>query len=348
MKPIIECVPNVSEGSNYRIIEAIASEIRKTKGVKLLHVDSHKDANRSVFTFAGVPEAVVEAAFRLIQKSVELIDMRYHKGLHPRMGAVDVCPLVPIQGISMEETAELARKLGQRVGEELRIPVYLYETSATSPLRKRLEDVRKGEYEGLPKRIAEGFLPDYGKAEFNPKTGAVIVGARPILVAYNVNLATKSVSVANEIASEIRESGRILKENGIIQRDENGKPIRVPGICKAVKAIGWYLESYGRAQVSMNLTDIEITPVHVAFEEVCRVAEKHGTYVTGSELVGLAPLRVFRDAANFYKQFIGYANKTLTEEEIVNFAAASLGLDDMDANFNPFERVLEYQLKELL
>jgi len=348
MKPLIACVPNISEGRNQQIIEAVASEIKKIKSVKLLHIDSGKEANRTVLTFAGMPEAVAEAAFQVVRKSAELIDMCYHKGEHPRLGATDVCPLVPIEGISMDDTVALARNLAKRVGEELDIPVYLYERAATSPDRQKLEDVRKGEYESLAQRIEQGFLPDFGKPVFNAKSGAVIIGARPILVAYNVNLATKSVTVAKQIASEIRESGYIVKENGIIQRDNAGNPLRVAGTCQAVKAIGWYIESYQKAQVSMNLTNIDVTPLHIAFEEVCRIAEKHGTYVTGSELIGLAPMKVFRDTANFYKQFIGYTNKPLTDDEIVNFAAASLGLDDLNENFNPFERILEYRLKDLL
>ncbi|RMD72303.1 MAG: glutamate formimidoyltransferase, partial [Bacteroidetes bacterium] len=264
-RQLIECVPNFSEGRNMDIIKQITDEIESVEGVKLLDVDPGKATNRTVVTFVGEPEPVVQAAFRAIRKAAELIDMSKHQGEHPRMGATDVCPLVPIANISMEEVAQWAHKLGEMVGRELEIPVYMYEYAATSPQRRNLADIRAGEYEGLPDKLNRPeWKPDYGPARFNPRTGATAIGARDFLIAYNVNLNTTSVRRANSVAFDVREKGRIKRKGdpitGEIVRDEHGNPVREPGMCKAVKAIGWYIEEYGIAQISMNLTNIEVTP----------------------------------------------------------------------------------------
>jgi glutamate formiminotransferase / formiminotetrahydrofolate cyclodeaminase len=333
---IIECVPNISEGSNEEIIAELAALVRSFQGVKLLHIDSGKAANRTVFTFAGEAHIIAEAAFAFIQKATELIDMRFHVGEHPRIGAVDVFPMIPISGISLEETAQYARRLAKRVGEELQYPVYCYEAAAAKPERQKLEYIRSGEYEGLSEKIKRpDFQPDFGPTKWIAKHGASVIGARKFLIAYNVNLRTKSVAIAKQIAAQVRESGSLQLING--------QEIRIPGRCKSVKAIGWYIEEYGCAQVSLNITDLDICPVHVAFEEVCKAAEKYGTVVTGSELIGLAPLRVFEETANFYKQFLHIAD-SLKAEESVKFTTACLGLDDLNPNFEPFERVVEFLL----
>ena len=333
MPPLIECVPNFSEGRNLDVIRQITDQVESVEGATLLHVDPGKATNRTVVTFAGAPDAVVEAAFRAIAKAAELIDMRHHTGEHPRMGATDVCPLVPVSGITMEETAALARQLAERVGRELGIPVYLYEAAQPDPARKNLAVIRAGEYEGLARKMADpAWRPDFGPATFNPKSGATVIGARDFLVAYNVNLNTTSTRRANAIAFDVREAGRPKREGnpltGKVVTDASGDPVMIPGTLKAVKAIGWYIEEYGVAQVSMNLTDIRTTPLHVAFDEVCRAAEARGVRVTGSELVGLVPLSCLLDAGRHYlrrqQRSLG-----VSEQELVKIAIKSLGLSEL-------------------
>jgi glutamate formiminotransferase/formiminotetrahydrofolate cyclodeaminase len=297
---LIECVPNFSEGVNLDIIRQITSVVESVEGVRLLNVDPGKATNRTVVTFVGEPDKVIEAAFLSIKKAGELIDMSRHKGEHPRMGATDVCPLIPIANISMEETAGYARQLAKRVGDELGIPAYLYEYAQPDKKRNNLSVIRAGEYEGFFKKIKlPEWKPDFGPAEFDAKRGATVIGARDFLIAYNVNLNTTSTRRANSIAFDVREAGRVLREgdpiNGKIVTDENGKPKSIPGSLKSVKAIGWYIEEYGMAQISMNLTNIEITPLHIAFDEVCTKAAERGMRVTGSELVGLVPLKAHQD-----------------------------------------------------
>ncbi len=299
---LVECVPNFSEGRDQAKIELIANEVRTTEGVKLLDVDPGKDTNRTVVTFIGTPEGVVEAAFKAIAKAAEVIDMRSHKGAHARMGATDVCPFVPVSGVTMEDCADLARRLGARVGSELGIPVYLYEEAASRPERRNLATVRQGEYEGLAEKLRDpSWEPDFGPAEFNAKSGATVIGAREFLIAYNVNLSTRDVRVAREIAFEIRERGRAKKdETGAVCRDDRGETIFTPGRFKACKAVGWYMGNFGRAQVSINLVNYKVTPPHFVFDECARLAEKHGVRVTGSELVGLIPLEAMLQAGRHY------------------------------------------------
>lgn len=349
MKKLIECVPNFSEGRDMHVIKTITDEIEKVDGVRLLDVDPGKATNRTVVTFVGSPEAVVEAAFRAIKKAAEVIDMSKHHGEHPRFGGTDVCPLVPIAGITMEETVECARKLAARVGSELEIPVYCYENAAFLPERRNLANCRAGEYEGLPKKLQDpAWKPDFGPARFNPGTGAIAIGARDFLVAYNVNLNTTSTRRANAVAFDIREKGRPVREGnpitGKIKKDENGNEIWIPGALKACKAIGWYIEEYGIAQVSINLTNISITPVHEAFEAACAKAQERGLRVTGSELVGLIPKKALLDAGKYFlrKQ---QRSTGITEEEIIRIAVKSLGLDDLKP-FNPKEKVIEYLLAD--
>lgn len=321
---LIECVPNFSEGRNLATIEAIVAAIKSVEGVQLLHVDIGAAANRTVVTFVGAPEAVVEGAFRGIEKASTLIDMRQHKGEHPRVGATDVCPLVPIHNISLEEVVVWTKILGQRVTTELNIPVFLYEAAATAPHRKNLAAIRKGEYEGLKQKMEQPkWQPDFGDA-FNATSGATVIGARPFLIAYNVNLNTTSVEVAHQIAAEIRESGQII--NGI----------RMQGQLKCVKAIGWYIKEYGKAQVSMNLTDFSISGMHHAFEACKASAEAKGVNVTGSELIGLVPLTALLDAGKFYAN-----GKVCTESEYITLAIHHLGLNEL-APFSAKERVIEY------
>ncbi len=346
---LIECVPNFSEGRDPAIIKQITDAIEAVEGVKLLDVDPGKATNRTVVTLVGEPEAVVEAAFRGIQKAAEVIDMRTHKGEHPRMGATDVCPLIPISGITMEETVAFAKKLARRVGEELGIPVYLYEAAATSPERSNLASIRSGEYEGFTRKILlPEWKPDYGKAEFNAKSGATVIGARDFLVAYNINLNTTSTRRANSVAFDVREAGRVKRIGdpitGEIVKDEAGNSVTVPGTLKAVKAIGWYIEEYGIAQISMNLTNISVTPVHIAFDEVCRKADARGLRVTGSELVGLVPLKCLTDAGRYFleKQ---QRSAGVSEAELVRIAVRSLGLDEL-APFDPQKKVIEYLLRD--
>lgn len=352
MKRILECVPNISEGKDKAKIDAIANEVTKVEGVKLLNVDPGRATNRTVITFAGEPEKVVEAAFLLIKKAAELIDMSKHHGEHPRMGATDVCPLVPISGITMEETVELARKLGKRVGEELGIPVYLYEYAATEEKRRNLANCRAGEYEGLKDKLKDPqWKPDFGPAEFNNRvktTGATAIGARDFLIAYNVNLNTTSVRRANSVAFDIREKGRVKREGdpvtGKIVVDENNQPVYIPGSLKAVKAIGWYIEEYGIAQVSMNLTDINVTPLHIAFDECCKRAEARGLRVTGSEIVGLVPKKALVEAGRY---FLKKQNRStgVGEEELIRIAILTMGLNELSP-FDPKKRIIEYLLEE--
>lgn len=336
MQPIIECVPNFSEGRDLNIIKQITDEIEAVEGVRLLNVDPGKATNRTVVTFVGNPEAVTEAAFRAIHKAGELIDMSRHSGEHPRMGATDVCPLIPIAGISMEETAAWARRLAERVGRELELPVYLYEEAQPDKKRSNLSVIRAGEYEGFAKKILQPeWKPDFGPAVFDAKRGATVIGARDFLVAYNINLNTTSTRRANAIAFDVREAGRTIVENGV--------KVQKPGSLKSVKAIGWYIEEYGVAQISMNLTNILVTPVHIAFDEVCRKAEARGIRVTGSELVGLVPLKAMTDAGKYFlrkqKRSLG-----VSEKELIKIAVKSMGLDELGP-FVPEERIIEYMLR---
>ena len=346
MQPLLECVPNFSEGRDLNIIEQIATAIRSVDGVKLLHVDIGASVNRTVMTFAGLPESVLEAAFQAIRTAADHIDMRLHTGTHPRMGATDVCPLIPLQDISMEETITYAQKLGKRVGEELGIPVYLYEKSAERPERKNLATIRAGEYEGFREKIqlAE-WQPDYGPAHFNARAGQTVIGARDFLIAYNINLDTDSVKLANAVAFDIREIGRAKKKDGIVVRDALGKAIREPGMCRFVKAIGWYVEEYGIAQVSCNLTDIHETPIHSVFEAAKKAATARGLKITGSELIGMVPLICMLDAAEFYKVQNGIQDE-LSETERIQLAVRSLGLDDL-ASFDPLEKIISYKLNAI-
>jgi len=346
---LIECVPNFSEGRDMSIIKQITDEIEAVEGVRLLDVDPGKDTNRTVVTFVGEPDPVCEAAFRAVCKAAELIDMTKHTGAHPRMGATDVCPLVPVSGITMEETAACARSLAERIGNELELPVYCYEEAAYEPKRKNLASVREGEYEGLKMKIEDpAWKPDFGPARFNAGAGAVIVGARDFLVAFNVNLNTTSVRRANAIAFDVRERGREKREGdpvtGKVVRDEKGEPVMIPGSLKAVKAIGWYIPEYGFAQISMNLTNIGVTPVHVAFDEVCKKAEERGVRVTGAELVGLIPLKSMLDAGKYFlhKQ---QRSAGLSDGELIAAAVRSMGLSELKP-FKPEEKIIEYILKD--
>ncbi len=336
MQQIIECVPNFSEGNDLNIIKQITDQIESVEGVRLLNVDPGKATNRTVVTLVGNPEAVIEAAFLAIKKAGELIDMSKHKGEHPRMGATDVCPLIPIANISMKETAKYAQQLAERVGKELQIPVYLYEDAQSDKSRSNLSVIRAGEYEGFFKKIKlPEWKPDFGPADFDAKRGGTVIGARDFLVAYNINLNTTSTRRANAIAFDVREAGRNVEEKGV--------KVNKPGTLKSVKAIGWYIEEYGVAQISMNLTNINTTPVHIAFDEVCKKADARGIRVTGSELVGLVPLKSLTDAGKYFlqkqKRSIG-----VSEKELIKIAVKSMGLDELGP-FKPEERVIEYLLK---
>ena len=343
---IIECVPNFSEGRDMSIIKQITDEIEKTDGVRLLDVDPGKATNRTVVTFVGHPKAVIEAAYQAIKKAAELIDMSKHSGEHPRMGATDVCPLIPISGISMEETAAFAHQLGKRVGEALHIPVFMYESAATKPERQNLATIRAGEYEGMAAKLKDPkWYPDYGTNTFNEKAGATVIGARDFLVAYNVNLNTTSVRRANSVAFDVRENGRIKTDaRGKNLLDDSGEPIRIPGACKSVKAIGWYIEEYGIAQISMNLTNIHETPLHIAFDECCKSAQSRGLRVTGSELVGLVPKSVLIDAG---KHFLKQQKRSIgvSEKELIHIAVRTLGLDELSP-FDPSKKVIEYLMED--
>ena len=349
-RQLIECVPNISEGRDQEKINTIANIVETVDGVKLLNIDPGKATNRTVITFVGEPQQVIDAAYLLIQKAQELIDMSKHSGEHPRMGATDVCPLVPIANISMKETAEWAHKLGARVGSDLGIPVYHYEAAAKEEKRKNLANCRSGEYEGLSKKLVDpSWKPDFGPAEFNEsiaKSGATAISARDFLVAYNINLNTTSTRRANAVAFDIREAGRLKREGGKITgkplKDENGQQLRQPGLFKAVKGIGWFIEEYGVAQISYNLTDINISPLHEVFDKTCERAIARGMRVTGSELVGLVPKKVLIDAG---KHFLIKQERSLgiAESEIIKIAIKTLGLDEL-APFNPEERIIEYML----
>lgn len=347
MLKLVECVPNFSEGQNKAIIDAITKEISDTEDVKLLDVDPGADTNRTVVTFIGSPEGVKEAAFKEIKKASELIDMREHKGAHARMGATDVCPFVPVSGVTMEECVEIAKEVGKRVAEELSIPVYLYEEAATRPERNSLADIRKGEYEGLPEKLKDPeWKPDFGEAKFNEKSGATVIGAREFLIAYNVNLNTKDRKLAHDVALTIREAGRRKRDSdGKVVRDKNNIPIKVPGLLKATRAVGWYIDEYGQAQVSINLINYKITPPHIAFDTICEEAEKRGLRVTGSELVGLIPLQAMLDAGRYY---LSKQDKSagVPEEELIKAAIVSMGLNDL-TEFDPQKKIIEYQVQEL-
>ena len=351
MKQLIECVPNISEGRDANIIKQVTDVVETVEGVRLIDVDPGKATNRTVITIVGSPEEVCEAAFRLVKRASELIDMSKHHGEHPRFGATDVCPLVPVANITMDEVVVFARKLGKRIGEELGIPVYNYEFAASKPERKNLANCRAGEYEGLKQKLSNpDWKPDFGAAEFNEhiaKTGATAVGARNFLVAYNFNLNTTSTRRANAIAYDVREKGREKREgdpiNGKIVKDEKGNTVYIPGTLKSTKAIGWFIEEYGIAQISMNLTDITVTSVHEAFDEVCRAAEKRGVRVTGSELVGVIPLKAMLDAG---KHFLIKQQRSIgiPDREIIRIAVKSLGLDEL-APFDPDKKIIEYILE---
>ena len=352
MKKLIECVPNISEGRDKEKIELISKVVEKVEGVKLLNVDPGNATNRTVITFIGEPQNVIDAAFLLIKTAQENIDMSTHKGEHPRMGATDVCPLVPISNITMQETVEWAQKLAKKVGNELGIPVYCYEEAATKPERKNLANCRSGEYEAMSKKIeTKEWRPDYGPDKFNEtvkKSGVTAVGARDFLIAYNVNLNTTSTRRANSIAFDIREAGRIKREGGKLDgkiiKDKKGNPLREPGMFKSVKGIGWFIKEYNIAQISYNLTDINVSPLHLVFDKTCEQATKKGIRVTGSELIGLVPKKVLIDAGEY---FLNKQKRSLgvPESEIINIAVKSLGLDDL-FDFNPKERIIEYLIEE--
>ncbi len=350
MKKLIECVPNFSEGRDLAIIKQITDEIEAVEGVQLLDVDPGADTNRTVVTFVGTPDEVIEAAFRAVKRASEVIDMSKHKGEHPRMGATDVCPLIPIANISMEETVEYARKLAERIGNELEIPIYCYENAAFKPERQNLANCRAGEYEGLPEKLANPeWKPDFGPAKFNSKAGATAVGARDFLVAFNINLNTTSTRRANAIAFDVRERGRPLREGnpltGKLVKDEQGNTVYQAGSLKAVKAIGWYIEEYGVAQISMNLTNISITSVHEAFDEVSKKAQERGIRVTGSELVGLVPLKAMLDAGKYFLQK-QQRSLGVDDAELIKIAVKSMGLDELKP-FNPDEKIIEYVLAKM-
>jgi len=350
-KRIVECVPNFSEGRDKGVIKEITDAIVSVEGVTILDVDPGEATNRTVVTFVGEPEAVAEAAFRGVKRASELIDMRHHKGAHPRIGATDVVPFIPVANITLEECAEMARTLARRIYEELQIPTYNYEAAASRPERRNLAVCRQGEYEGLEKRISDpDEAPDFGPGKFTEqaaRSGATVVGARDFLIAVNFNLNTTSTRRANAIAFDVREKGRPKREGGSVVgkpiKDENGEPIMIPGTLKGTKAIGWFIDEYGIAQVSMNITDIRQTPLHVAFDEVCRAAAARGLRVTGTEIVGLVPKSSLIEAGKYFlrKQ---QRSTGLPDRELIRFAVISMGLDEL-APFNPQEKVIEYLLE---
>ncbi len=344
---LVECVPNFSEGRNREKINAITKEIKSTPQVNLLDVDPGESTNRTVVTFIGSPEGVKEAAFKAIKKAAEVLDMSKHKGAHSRMGATDVCPFVPVSGVTMEDCIQLAHELGERVAKELGIPIYLYKEAAQKPERENLANIRTGEYEGLPEKLKDpGWAPDYGKPVFNPKAGATVIGAREFLIAYNINLNTRDRRLAHEIALNLREKGRAKRDkDGNIVRDAEGKAIKIPGKFKAVKAVGWYIEDYEIAQISINFINYKITPPHVVFDETIKEAEKIGLRVTGSELVGLIPKEALLMAGRHYLTKQG-KSPGVPEEELIKTAVSSLGLDDV-APFDPQKKIIEYQFKEV-
>ncbi len=339
MNKIVECVPNFSEGRNPEIIKAITDEIEKVSGVMLLDVDPGKDTNRTVVTFAGSPEGVEEAAFQAIKKASELIDMSKHKGEHPRMGATDVCPFVPVSGITIEECVEIANRLGKRVGEELNIPVYLYEYAAKDEKRKSLAYIREGEYEALEEKLKNPeFKPDYGEPVFNSKAGATVIGVREFLIAYNVNLNTRNVKIARKIANRIREKGRKVKDK------KTGEKKQIPGTLKATRAVGWYIDEYNMAQISVNLLNYKITPLYRVFEEADKFAREFGVRVTGSELVGLIPLDAMLEVGRHFLKLQGVSTG-VSERELVRVAIQSLGLEEL-GEFNPEHKIIEYRIKQ--
>lgn len=349
MPPLIECVPNFSEGRDMAVIKQITDQIETVEGVRLLDVDPGKATNRTVVTMVGAPEVVCEAAFRAVRKASEIIDMRKHKGEHPRFGATDVCPLIPVAGITMEETVEYAKKLGKRIGEELRIPIYLYEYAASKSERKNLANCRAGEYEGLAEKLKQPeWKPDFGPAAFNERAGATAVGARDFLVAYNVNLNTTSTRRANSIAFDIREKGRVKTVDGkpgskaVV--DEKGSKVWEPGTLKCVKAIGWFIDEFGVAQISFNLTNLGVTPIHVAFDECVKKAAERGIRVTGSEIVGLVPLAAMLEAGRYFlrKQ---QRSTGVSDAELIKIAVKSLGLNDLYP-FKPEEKIIEYAIAD--
>jgi glutamate formiminotransferase/formiminotetrahydrofolate cyclodeaminase len=349
MQKLIECVPNFSEGRDHGIISQITSAIESVEGISLLDVDPGASTNRTVVTFVGSPEAVVEAAFRGIQKAAELIDMRKQKGAHPRMGATDVCPFIPIRDVSWEESVECAKSLGKRVAEELKIPIYLYEKAAADSKRSNLSVIRAGEYEGFFEKIKQPeWKPDFGLPVFNERSGGTVIGVRDFLVAYNVNLNTKSVRRANSVAFDVREQGRFKTDDGTPSGkkvlDENGQPIRVPGMLKHVKGIGWYVEEYGLAQVSMNLTNISETPMHLAFDACCQSATARGLRVTGSELVGMLPKKCLVDAGRYFLHKQQWSEGA-SDEELIDLAIRSLGLSELRP-FDPNEKVIENKIEK--
>ncbi len=338
---LVECVPNFSEGRNMDVINAIADAIKSVEGVKLLDVDPGADTNRTVVTFIGSPEAVLEGAFQGIKKASELIDMRKHKGAHARMGATDVCPFVPVSDVTIEECVEIAKKLGKRVAEELNIPVYLYEYAATSPERKNLANIRSGEYEGLPEKLKDPkWKPDFGEPVFNPKSGATVIGVREFLIAYNINLNTTDKKKAKDIALTIREKGRWKRDGeGKIVRDEEGNKVRQPGLFKECKATGWYIDEYKQAQITMNLTNYKITPPHIVFDKCCELAWEKGLRVTGSELVGLIPKEAMLMAGRYYLKKQGKC-RGVPEKDLIRIAVQSLGLNDISP-FDPKKKIIE-------
>ena len=352
MKKLVECVPNISEGNNQSVISKIVEVVDKFPGVKLLNVDPGKATNRTVITFVGDAEVIVDAAFNLISKAKELIDMRNHSGEHPRMGAVDVCPLIPVSGITMDETIKLAHNLSKRVGNELSIPVYCYENAAKEEKRKNLANCRSGEYEGLENKLSDSsWKPDYGPDLFNDevqKSGATAISARDFLVAYNINLNTTSTRRANAVAFDLREAGRIKREGGKLTgkvlKDKNNNPLRIPGYFKNLKGIGWFIDEYGIAQISYNITNIDTTPLHEVFDKTCERAQVRGMRVTGSELIGLVPKKVLLDAGKYYlaKQ---NRSKAIPESQIIHIAVKSLGLDELSP-FDPNSRIIEYMIDE--
>jgi len=352
MKQLIECVPNISEGRDEAKIKQVTDVIETVEGVMLLDVDPGKATNRTVITFVGEPEQAIKAAFLVIKKANEVIDMSKHSGEHPRFGATDVCPLIPIANISMEETTTYAHKLGEKVGKELGIPGYFYENAAKEDKRKNLANCRSGEYEGLSQKLSNPeWKPDFGPTEFNNSvkgSGCTAISARDFLVAYNVNLNTTSTRRANAIAFDIREGGRVKREGGTVTgkiiKDENGEPVKIPGKLKAVKGIGWYIDEYGIAQISYNLTNISITSMHVAFDETCKSAIERGLRVTGSELIGLVPLKAMLDAGDYFLQK-QERSLGISDEQKIKIAVKSLGLDDLKP-FNPKERIIEYLLED--
>lgn len=348
MQKVIECVPNFSEGRDLAIIRQITAAIESVEGVSLLDVDPGASTNRTVVTFAGSPEAAVEAAFRGIQKAAEFIDMRKHKGAHPRMGATDVCPFIPINNVTWDEAIACARDLGRRVGEKLKIPVYLYEKAAPDSARANLSIIRAGEYEGFFEKIKDpAWKPDFGPSVFNERSGATVIGAREFLVAYNVNLNTKAVRRANAVAFDVRENGRVKTEDGTPQGkpilDEKGEPVRIPGLLKHVKAIGWYVEEYGMAQVSMNLTNLDVSPLHAAFDACNDSAHKRGLRVTGSEIVGMVPKKCLVEAGKYFLRKQNWSEGA-SEEDLIAIAIHSMGLDELKP-FDPREKIIELKME---